>query len=457
MDKPPLITVYITSNNYEQYIKESIESVLQQTLTDFELIIIDDGSTDNSRKIIDSYSLHPQVAIIFQHNKGLNVTCNIALRKARGKYIIRLDADDYLDENALLLMSNKLQTDDDLGLVFPDYYLINETSDIIGIKRHHSSNEVSLWNQPAHGACTMIRCKYLLDLGGYNENFKAQDGWDLWLKFIHKHKVTNVNLPLFYYRQHRKSLSSKEELILETRAKINNLYYEKYLSPLKTVAILPVRGKDTEPGNFSLEKLGDQCLIERIISAVLTSKRISILIVTSSDKQIKNFVEKTYQGLDNLIYLHRNIEQTRLNTDLIDTTTTIINLPVIKNKNFNTILLLSAEYPFVKAETIDDAINTMAIFKTDSLVSVRTNNNMLFQHRGHGLKPIFNQDKLTRLEREALYEKAGGIMITKIKCFEKERKFLAGGIGHIVVDRRTAQAVQTTDDFRIASCMAENN
>ena len=455
MDQSPLITVYITSNNYEHYIKKAIESVLQQTCKDFELIIIDDGSTDNSIKIIDSYSLHPQVSVIYQHNKGLNVTCNIALRRARGKYIMRLDADDYLDENALLLMSNKLQNDNELGLVFPDYYLINESGYIIGIKRHHSSKNVSLRDQPAHGACTMIRCKFLFDLGGYNESFKAQDGWDLWLKFIHKYKVSNINLPLFYYRQHNKSLSSKEDLILKTRAKINNLYCEKNFPLLKTLAILPIRGKDTDPGNFSMERLGNQYLIEKIISEVLLSKKVSFLIVTSSDQKIQNFVETTYENVENLIYFHRDIDQTRLNTDLIDTTTKILKLPIIKKNNFNSVLLLSTEYPFIKAATIDDAINTMVIFKTDSLVSVRVNYNMFFQHCGHGLKPIFNQDKLTRLEREALYEKAGGIMITKIELFKKKREFLVGKIGHIIVDIDTARVIRNADDFQTASLMAK--
>ena len=99
--KIPTITVYMPNYNYGDYIEEAIESVENQVFKDWELIIIDDGSTDGSRKILKKYSTHNKITVIEQKNKGLNVTNNVALRIARGKYIVRLDADDYLDENFL--------------------------------------------------------------------------------------------------------------------------------------------------------------------------------------------------------------------------------------------------------------------------------------------------------------------------------------------------------------------
>ena len=70
----PLVTVYITNHNYEKFIRQAIESVLCQTMDDYELIIIDDGSSDNSRAIIEEYKTHPKILTVFQQNKGLNVT-----------------------------------------------------------------------------------------------------------------------------------------------------------------------------------------------------------------------------------------------------------------------------------------------------------------------------------------------------------------------------------------------
>ena len=93
------VTVYIPTYNYAKYIGKAIESVLRQTMPNWELIIINDGSTDNTKDVLKNYQSHPQIRIIDQENKGLNVTNNIALRLAKGKYIIRLDGDDYMDEN----------------------------------------------------------------------------------------------------------------------------------------------------------------------------------------------------------------------------------------------------------------------------------------------------------------------------------------------------------------------
>ena len=187
-----LITVYITNFNYGKFIKQAIESVLMQTEQSFELIIIDDGSTDNSKEIIEKYKDLKNIRIVYQKNKGLNVTNNIALRAARGKYIVRLDADDYFSPNALELLLEKLESDSMLGMVFPDYFLVDTQGEVLERqKRHDFDNEVKLFDQAAHGACTMIRVKFLRDIGGFDESFSCQDGYELWVKFTSKFKVSN--------------------------------------------------------------------------------------------------------------------------------------------------------------------------------------------------------------------------------------------------------------------------
>ena len=127
----PEVTVYIVNHNYGRFIEYSINSVLSQTFKDLELIIIDNGSNDSSKEIIKKYSKNRNIKIIFQKNIGLNATNNVALNYSRGKFIMRLDADDYLDENALEIMYNKIKSDENLGLVFPDYYLVDEKNDLL--------------------------------------------------------------------------------------------------------------------------------------------------------------------------------------------------------------------------------------------------------------------------------------------------------------------------------------
>ena len=149
----PLVTVYIVNHNYGRFIEDSIKSVLNQTFKDLELIIIDNGSNDTSKQIIQRYSKKKNIKVIFQKNIGLNATNNIALKYSRGRFIMRLDADDYLDENALEIMFNKIKMTVKLGLVFPDYYLIDEKNNLIELVRRHDFKRLNfLINDP--------RCMY---------------------------------------------------------------------------------------------------------------------------------------------------------------------------------------------------------------------------------------------------------------------------------------------------------
>ena len=183
----PKISVYIPTYNYGRFLDTAIQSVLKQTLDDWELIVIDDGSTDDTPEILTTYRTHPKIRILRQENRGLNVTNNVALRIARGEYLLRLDADDFLDENILLVLSHVLDTKPEVGLVYPDYYRVDEQGEIIEIvRRKKIGEEVDLLDLPAHGACTMIRKEVLVEIGGYFEEFDRQDGYGMWLKFIEK-------------------------------------------------------------------------------------------------------------------------------------------------------------------------------------------------------------------------------------------------------------------------------
>ena len=92
----PLITVYITNYNYSKYLKKSINSVISQSYRNFELIIIDDGSTDSSKSIIEKIKSSKIKKKIYNTNVGLNKSNNIAINAANGSYILRLDSDDFL-------------------------------------------------------------------------------------------------------------------------------------------------------------------------------------------------------------------------------------------------------------------------------------------------------------------------------------------------------------------------
>ena len=115
----PKVTIYITNYNYGRFITQAIDSCINQTFKNFEIIIIDDGSTDKSKKIINKYTRdYTFIRSQFNKNQGLIKSCNSALRSARGEYILRLDADDWLDKNALEIMVNKLEKNRNVEFIF---------------------------------------------------------------------------------------------------------------------------------------------------------------------------------------------------------------------------------------------------------------------------------------------------------------------------------------------------
>ena len=135
-----LITVYMPAFNYGDFIEEAIESVINQSIDSWELIVINDGSTDHTRSLLEKYRSNSQITIVHQENQGLNVSNNIGLRLARGNYIMRLDADDYLDENALQILSNALEKNKAADLAFPDYYEVNKDGEILNLIRREKIN-----------------------------------------------------------------------------------------------------------------------------------------------------------------------------------------------------------------------------------------------------------------------------------------------------------------------------
>jgi glycosyltransferase involved in cell wall biosynthesis len=380
----PSVTIYITNYNYGAYLEQAIQSVLNQTFTDYELIIIDDGSTDDSKDIIGQYQKQKNVYTVFQENRGLNASNNIALNLSRGKYIIRLDADDYFVPQAIELMVSELNRNQDHALVFPDYYHVDEKGNIIEeIKRHDFTNDVSLYDQPAHGACTMIRTEILKSIGGYDEEFNRQDGYDIWLKISRLYSVKNISLPLFYYRQHQKSITKNEDKLFETRTRIieKNLKKKNY-NELNVLAIIPVRGNEIDPNSNPLQKIGKKCLIEWTIDATINSKLLQNIAISSNDNELKEFVSTKWGN--KVKWVERDQSLSAINTSIEKTAIDTLKLYEKNNKSIDEVMMLYIEYPFRSTMYIDQAIHMLQLYDVDSVSSVRKDDDMFYIHSGHG-------------------------------------------------------------------------
>jgi len=428
------VSVYIPSHNYGQYIDQAVQSVLKQSMMDWELIVIDDGSTDNTLEILNKYKKHSKIRIIEQENKGLNVTNNIAVRLSNGQYVIRLDADDVFDENILLVLSNILDTKPDVSLVYPDYYHTDETGEVMEIvRRKKIGEEVELLDLPAHGACTMIRRESLRDLRGYEEAFSCQDGYDLWLRFLQKYKPYNVNVPLFYYRQHGNSLTKKQEKILDTRREIKNNFVDKYKNGERprVLCIIPVAKKSIYGKIGPFDKLSGKPLLWYTLKEANNIKYSDKIILSSEDDEVLNFAG----NFQNIITLKRPDELARSNSRIQDTVNYILNHLEHEDAYVpDAVCILYITTPLRKARHVDKAIDTMTIFDVDSVISTQEELAFCYHHRRMGLASI-NSTKRGglrefRAERNAIYREDGAVFLSKRKVFENGR-LLGEKIGHI--------------------------
>jgi len=441
--------VYIPTYNYASYIDKAIQSVLKQTISDWELIIIDDGSTDNTQEILSKYRNDTKIRVIEQENKGLNVANNIALRLANGRYIMRLDADDYLDENALLILSNVLDTKPDVGLVYPDYYEISPEGEVITmVRRKKLDEEVELLDLPAHGACTMFRKELLMEIGGYIESFSCQDGYELWLRFIQKFNPYNVNIPLFYYRQHPDSLTKKQDKILETRRKIKQAFVEENRRARipKVLGVIPVTTDSVYSQNNPFVTLAGKPLIWYTLNSLKSATLLDRVILSSEDAKVLDYAA----GFERVQPLKRKEKFSRSALKMKDLLKDILKqLEAEQGYCPDAVCTLYINTPLRKGHHIDKAINTMVIFDVDSVISVQEELAHCYHHARYGLEPINTSEDGMRIERKGIYKENSAIYLTRTDVLRSGR-FLGKKNGHILMLPEESVKINSAYDLWLA-------
>tara|TARA_Y100000590_G_scaffold470185_1_gene662611 strand:+ start:4368 stop:5720 length:1353 start_codon:yes stop_codon:yes gene_type:complete len=449
----PAVTVYVTNYNYGKFLDQAINSILDQTYRNFEILIIDDGSNDNSKQIIKKYEDIENVFTVYQSNNGLNKSNNIALKMARGKYLIRLDADDYLDPHALELMVSKLDEHKDIALVFPDYYEVDIDGNILKqIQRHNFDKDVTLFDQPAHGACTMIRKNVLMQVGGYDESEKKQDGYDIWIKIIDKYKISNINLPLFFYRQHQNNLTRDEKDLLEVRSRIKEKHVSKKGKKLSVLAIVPIRGNNYDPRSFPLKKFNNKCLLDYTLDEAISNNYLTDILVTTPEKDVINYVNKKYKKI---FLLKRDPKLAKINTPLNETILDAVNFYASKKNKTDAIMILNIENPFRSEIYIKKAIHTMQLYDVDTVVGVSDDDGLFLKHTGSGME-LVNPSSSLRLERDKLYRKVGGLTLIKTNAFRKSNQLITGEVGHIFLDNRAALCLDSDFNVEIFNSLLAN-
>lgn len=208
----PKVSVIMSVYNGEKYVKNAIESILNQTFEDFEFIIINDGSTDKTKEILEGFK-DMRLFIMHQENSGLTLSLNNAIELSRGEYIARMDADDISLPQRFELQVKFLDENKDIAVVGSHYYIIDDQDRIIDTRyvicEPELIQEALLTScQFGHGT-VMIRKNVLNEVGYYNPEAIHVEDYELWLRMAENFKMSNLDTILYKWRSQENQIARK--------------------------------------------------------------------------------------------------------------------------------------------------------------------------------------------------------------------------------------------------------
>ena len=232
----PSISVCMPFYNVEDYIEEAIDSVLEQSFQNFELILINDGSTDDSLKIVQSYS-DKRIRIINKSHDYIT-SLNAGLKSASGKYVARMDADDKMHKDRLQKQYNYLESNDDVSACGAGLEFFGMKGGQY-IPTRLKSNEIEIGFIECNCFTVGMIRKSFLETHQlcYNRNFIYAEDYKLWVDIILAGgKLSNLPCSLYYYRAHEKQISAVNECLMHDNS---------YLIRNDLIRYLLNRDKDT--------------------------------------------------------------------------------------------------------------------------------------------------------------------------------------------------------------------
>jgi len=221
MISQPAVSVIMAVYNGAEYVEDAIESILEQTCSDFEFIIINDGSTDRTHEIICKYN-DPRIRLINQENTGLTRALNVGLSLARGRYIARIDADDIslperLEKQVALFEKNK-----DVVLQGSLFCLINVKNGRLYFKHLPNTERklrlfLALRGTPFRHSTVMFRRSVVEKVGVYNEKYVTAQDYEYWIRIAAQHRIAMLPEYLCLARD------NIDESIVSSRSRRNQL------------------------------------------------------------------------------------------------------------------------------------------------------------------------------------------------------------------------------------------
>lgn len=300
----PFISVIMPVFNTEKYLEDSIKSILNQTFSNFEFIIIDDASTDNSLKIIESFKDKRIVVVKKNKNTGYTKSLNIGLKLAKGKYIARMDSDDISLPRRFELQIELLEKNQEIILCGTSFKLM-DSCEIINHPTNHFEIVVKLLEGTTFGHPTvMIRNEALkTNKIEYNHEFEPAEDYYMWTQLVKFGKVENISEPLLLYRVHSNQVSSlyaeKQQKIAN---KIRSLYFVQFFNELTKIKFL----QEFDIDSLTYKELAlEFLLIEKLLlnEEVIERKLESYILNQIINLQSFIFNSRKHQTIQTLLWL----------------------------------------------------------------------------------------------------------------------------------------------------------
>jgi glycosyltransferase involved in cell wall biosynthesis len=390
-----LVSLIITNHNYKTFLPRCINSVIHQTISnkEYEIIVVDDASKDGSRDIIKQFEGFKNFFYIFnKKNIGVSASANKAIKKARGKYFVRLDADDYVSNEFLKIMTLYMESNNDLFGLACDYYLV---------QKNNKLRIMSCEDSPISCGILYDRIKFLQH-GGYNSKFKHREEEELRIRLKDKYKLNYLKIPLYRYRMHTENKTNSKDYFNKFRNKINYLDLRKNknnkfknkntVALLKNVvAIIPARGNSKRLKDKNIYPVWGKPMIYWTIEAAKKSKLINSIYVSSESDKIINIAKK-YKI--KTIKRPKNLSQS--NVYKIEALKHAVNEIVKKDKKNPTLVVsLQANSPEIVYQDIDKAINQLVKYNLNEVDSVDKYLNQNGAIRVVRLKSLFQESLST--------------------------------------------------------------
>ncbi len=446
----PKVAVVVTAHNYGHFLRKCLNSVLNQTFKDYELIVVDDASTDETPQIIEEFEekFSDRFKTTRTNGIGLAAASNAGIEISDSDYIVRLDADDWFDENILLIESHYLDTHPETDMVYSDYYTTDANGNIVEHYRYMRANdELKLLDRSPLASGAMYKKACWAELSGYNPELRHQEDFDYWIRFANRFNVACVNLPLYYYRRHGTTMSSNTKAKLAARRKVKADFVEyklkNVLSSQKMIAIIPARGAD----DLALKQLNGRPVIAYTIEAAKNAGIFEKIIVSTDSKEI---AEAAKQFGAEAPFIRPAELAGRIAIEKV-LSHTLNYLGRVEGYEPDIVALLYITTPFKTAEHIKEAAHTMLIFNTDTVMSVAEHNKFLWRPGERGLVPLFEK-RLLKHERESLYVENGAIYVFKPSILDYG-SIVGKTVGNILMTEEESIRIDSEFGFWLAEQM----